>query len=266
MALELAESRVSCFLAASSSPPNLEIVESRYALRFAQTHEDVIAAQRLRYEVFNLELQEGLTASHAIGLDRDQFDSRCFHLVVEDVRCGGIVGTYRVLPFEHAGSVAGYYSNQEFILDRWPSEILENAVEVGRACIAREHRNSRVLFLLWKGIARFLTETATRYAFGCCSMPGTDANLGWRAYEQFQRMGYVESSLVLDVRSDASFSRSAVSPEPVVFPPLLNLYLNLGARVCSAPAFDHAFGTTDFLILLDTASIPLDQKRKYFPR
>ena len=34
-------------------------------------------------------------------------------------------------------------------------------------------------------------------------------------------------------------------------PPLFEGYLSLGAKVCGAPALDHAFGTTDFLVVLD---------------
>ena len=56
----------------------------RFRARFARTPEDVEAAQRLRYEVFNRELGEGLAESEAEELDRDRFDAQCEHLLVED--------------------------------------------------------------------------------------------------------------------------------------------------------------------------------------
>jgi len=50
----------------------------------------------LRFKVFNLELGEGLAASHATGLDVDPFDEFCDHLIVEEVATGKVVGTYRL--------------------------------------------------------------------------------------------------------------------------------------------------------------------------
>ena len=50
-----------------------------YTLRMAQSPADLHAVQRLRFEVFNIELQEGLIASYASGLDADPFDAVCDH-------------------------------------------------------------------------------------------------------------------------------------------------------------------------------------------
>ena len=48
----------------------------------AHSADEVRAAQRLRFEVFNLELNEGLAESHFTGLDIDPFDAVCQHLVL----------------------------------------------------------------------------------------------------------------------------------------------------------------------------------------
>src|SRR5438128_10227175 len=57
---------------------------STYVARLAQNADEVRHAQRLRFEVFNLELGEGLAESHATGLDVDPFDEFCDHLIVEE--------------------------------------------------------------------------------------------------------------------------------------------------------------------------------------
>src|SRR5438046_3568575 len=67
-----------------------------FVTRLAQTQSDVSRAQRLRFEVFNLELNEGLAESHFIGLDADPFDAVCDHLIVEHVPSRQVVGTYRL--------------------------------------------------------------------------------------------------------------------------------------------------------------------------
>ena len=58
----------------SSVSANERSTRPVYSIRFAKTKEEILAALRLRFEVFNLELNEGLASSHATGLDEDEFD------------------------------------------------------------------------------------------------------------------------------------------------------------------------------------------------
>ena len=67
-----------------------------FRVGMAQTLEDVIECQRLRYLVFNCELGEGLDISARTGLDRDRFDPICDHLMVRDAATGKLAGTYRM--------------------------------------------------------------------------------------------------------------------------------------------------------------------------
>ena len=46
----------------------------RFSVGLAQTLEEVVDCQRVRYLVFNCDLGEGLDSSARSGLDRDQFD------------------------------------------------------------------------------------------------------------------------------------------------------------------------------------------------
>src|SRR5690348_15355515 len=87
---------------------------ARYRMRLAQSAEDVRRAQRLRFEVFNLELGEGLAESHALERDADAFDEVCDHLIIEEVVTGDVVGTYRLQTGAVAKANLGYYSAREF--------------------------------------------------------------------------------------------------------------------------------------------------------
>ena len=69
---------------------------AQYVTRLARSPEEVRSAQTLRFEVFNLELNEGLAHSYATGLDADPYDAVCDHLIVEHVPSNSIVGTYRL--------------------------------------------------------------------------------------------------------------------------------------------------------------------------
>ena len=66
---------------------------AHYAARLARGKSEVRAAQVLRFEVFNLELSEGLRESYTTGLDEDAFDPVCDHLVVEHLPSRQIVGS-----------------------------------------------------------------------------------------------------------------------------------------------------------------------------
>ena len=136
-----------------ASIPERELVEGSYAVRYARTVGELDELTRLRFRVFNLELREGLEESYLSGRDLDPFDAQCHHLVVEHRPSGRIIGTYRIQTTEMAEAARGFYTDTEFDLSRLPREILNEAVEVGRACIAKEHRLKPVLFLLWKGLA-----------------------------------------------------------------------------------------------------------------
>ncbi|MES2573281.1 MAG: GNAT family N-acetyltransferase, partial [Verrucomicrobiota bacterium] len=129
-------------------------------MRLASTPRDVEAAQQLRFRVFNLERSAGLEKSYLTGRDEDHFDPVCVHLLVE--HGGEVVGTYRMQTGKNAALHRGYYSAREF--DFEPFETLRGELlEVGRACVARPHRNLVVLGMLWRGIAAYAREHGCRY-------------------------------------------------------------------------------------------------------
>ena len=74
-----------------------------------------------------------------------------------------IIGTYRLQTQQMAEKGIGFYSNSEFQLEMLGKKILKGAVELGRASISKDFRNTRVLFLLWRGIANYLAQTGKRY-------------------------------------------------------------------------------------------------------
>lgn len=237
----------------------------RYTARLAEGVGDLDAVLRLRFEVFNLELGEGLAASYATGRDHDRFDETCHHLLVEDESTGEAVGTYRIQTAEMASRGGGFYSDTEFDLSGLPGEILRSSVEVGRACIDRQHRNTAVLFLLWRGLAAYMVATEKRYLFGCSSLTGQDPAAGCRAFRKLEAAGSVHPDLRVFPRP--GFECSAGGPAfegDIRIPVLFRTYLRHGAKVCGPPALDREFGTIDFLTLLDIRDLPGEARRLYF--
>ncbi len=234
-----------------------------YRLRQADTASDLRAVQRLRFLVFNLELQEGLQRSFASGLDVDEFDAVCDHLLVEDHRSGEVVGTYRMQTGRQAARHHGYYCEREF--DFAPFEPLRDGVlELGRACIHAEHRSFAVLSLLWRGITSYAQERAARYLLGCSSLTSQSAAVGAAAYAQLQAQ---LAPPVYRTQPNPGFGCSVgqgTPCPPVHLPKLLSSYLALGAWICGPPAIDREFGTIDFLTLLDLLSPEMVQRRRRF--
>jgi putative hemolysin len=258
---------------AVAAQPHIHAEAGRYRLRLAESAEDREAAFRLRFRVFNIELGEGLESSYHNGLDTDRFDECCEHLLVEDKLelndSRRIIGTYRMQSGETAARHFGYYSGQEFYLA--PYEPLRAGIlELGRACIGREHRTPEVLMLLWRGIAQYATCMGLRYLIGCSSINSQEPAEGWQMYNQLAHSRVppefettptdayacpIEpegASQMPPLQSDRS---SPAPPAPaaaeVKAPKLLRTYLALGARIAAPPAWDRAFGTIDFLTVLD---------------
>jgi len=234
---------------------------THYATRLARQADEIRAAQVLRYEVFNLELNEGLASSHATGLDVDPFDAVCDHLLVEHVPTGNIVGTYRLQMGSAAKKNLGYYCAQEFHFDVF-EPLREQMVELGRACVHRQHRNLVVLGLLWKGIADYAKARGARYLMGCSSLTSQDPADGASAYADLCRKHLATPEWRTTPLPAYECSLREVAAEPVPIPKLLRAYLTLGAKICGPPALDAQFKTIDFLTLLDLDTLhPLARMR-----
>lgn len=234
-----------------------------YTLRMAIGSADVRAAQALRFAVFNIEMQEGLSQSYASGLDEDAFDEHCQHLLVESA-AGQLVGTYRMQLGRDAERHLGYYSAQEFDLQMF-EPLRSEVMELGRACIHVDHRNFTVLSLLWKGIMARARERGARYLFGCSSLTSQNPTDAWSAYSQMQGCLADDKFRIQPWPEFACPHFMADQPaQPVNLPKLLAAYLALGAKICGPPAIDRAFKTIDFLTLMDLDSPAMAARRRRF--
>jgi len=263
-------------LPAVAGRPQVHAEVGQYRLRLSQTIEDRDAACRLRFKVFNIELGEGLESSYQTGMDSDQFDLFCEHLLVEEKMSRRIVGTYRMQSGMSAAANLGYYSEQEFNLA--PYEALRAGIlELGRASIDREHRTPEVLTLLWRGIAQYATDMGLRYLIGCSSLNSKDPAEGWEMYRQLEQYRVSPEFETMPTARYACPTEqegcSAQPPSPqemrthkdssVKIPRLLKTYLAIGARIAAPPAWDREFGTIDFLTLLDLKLISPGARHRF---
>jgi putative hemolysin len=223
--------------------------QSRFRIGFARDDADVLEAQRLRWRVYRESLHADLPAG---GVDADEFDRFCDHLLVRDSDTDAVVGTYRILSPEGARRAGGYYSAGEFDLGRIVTHGARIA-EVGRACVHPAYRTGSVIALLLAGLTAHLVEQACEYVIGCASV---SVAAGAASAASICRR------LMRDHRSPVewyAFPRARFPFESIdadgdaPLPPLIKAYLRLGATVCSEPAWDEQFKTADLLLILSMA-------------
>ncbi len=254
---------------AASRIPAGELVEGQYAVRFAASPAELDELLRLRFRVFNLELDEGLDVSYLSGRDVDPFDAQCHHLVVVHRPTERIIGTYRIQTTDMAEAARGFYTASEFDLTRLPREILDEAVEVGRACIERDHRLKAVLFLLWKGLARYMAHNRRRWLIGPCSLTSQDPWDGKRALDLLDRRDKLRRDLVVTAQPGYECVWEGEDPDPakateLELPPLFEIYLRYAGRVVGPPVIDRDFKTIDFFILFDVEALSDRARRLFF--
>lgn len=245
-------------------------------VRLAQTAAEVRQAQKLRYRVF---YQEGPAIPNSGRLfarrDIDGYDAICDHLLVLDhaaAECHpgnrpAVVGTYRLLRQSLAEEFGGFYTAAEFDIGGLIAHHSDlQFLELGRSCVLAPYRNKRTVELLWHGIWAYVSQNQLDVMIGCASLDGTEpkqlalplsflhhyarAPETWRARALPAR--YVEMNRM---------SKETIDPKAALreLPPLIKGYLRLGAYIGDGAVVDHAFGTTDVLIVLPVSAI----KKRY---
>ena len=245
----------------------LLIPGQKYSVKIAESRDDIEQALKLRFDVFNIELGEGLSESYATQMDEDEYDVQCHHLVVVKNDTNEVIGTYRMQDNIMASAGNGFYTQSYFDIRSMPSTVLNNVVELGRACIHRDHRSGRVLYMLWRGLARYLQLSKKRFLFGCCSLTSQNPAEGAAVYQYLKMNNYLHDEFSIPVNPQhecLAFSRDYTFEDEMNIPQLFRLYLDLGTRVCSKPAIDRAFKTIDYLILLDIDSLSAQSRSLFF--
>ena len=240
----------------------------RLMATWARHEEEVREAQRLRYQVFALELGASLPSNPDLpaGLDIDRFDAHCEHLIVRTVEAdqtpSEVVGTYRVLTPAGAIQAGCLYSDGEFelaALDPYRHEL----AELGRSCIASSWRTGGVIMLLWTELVQFMMRNQLHKMVGCASVGMRDGgHVAASLWEQLRHTHLSEPELRVAPRLALPISglRDDLQVEP---PPLIKGYLKCGAKVLGAPAWDPDFGTADLPMMLDLKDLPASYRRRF---
>lgn len=242
-----------------------------FEIKTAETNEELRRAFTLRHEVFFQEMQ-GVTGK---GLDIDQYDIYCDHLIIKDLRTSEVIGTYRLNCTQFQNQY--FYSENEFVIDSL-LKLPGHKVELGRACIHKDHRRGLVISLLWKGIAEYMNKANADFLFGCATVKTEDPYIAALLSKYFvqENKVYMDASVVpqasthlplidlwLNYFKENELSEQDKQKVEEVLPPLCRAYLKLGATVSSLPAWDKDFACIDFLTILKRDDLNKSQWKKY---
>ena len=237
----------------------------RISVTWAKHHDEVRAAQKLRFNVFAGEMGARLNTP-VVGYDVDLFDDYCEHLLVRDDATGEVIGTYRVLTPPQAKRAGSTYSDTEFDLVRLRT-LRDRMVELGRSCVHPDYRQGAVILALWGALAEFMLRNKLVIMIGCASIPmmhngvasaQTAASI-WHQLRQ-THLAPVEYHVRPRLALPVDEFELCADVEP---PALIKGYLRLGAKVLGAPAWDPDFNTADLPMMMRIDDLP-PRYRKHF--
>jgi putative hemolysin len=221
----------------------------RLSVSLASNQDEVREAQSLRYKLF-VQTMGLASLTNPEGLDADEFDPYCDHLLVRDNQSLEVVGTYRLLSPSNARKLGRVYSENEFDLSRL-ANLRGRMVEAGRACIHPDYRGGSVLMLLWSGLAEYMQRERAEFLIGCASISLADGG---------KNAASVYRTLVEQHMSPPEYRVTPHLPFPLEqldvsnfeanIPPLIKGYMRSGTWLCGAPAWDPDFDSADLLLLL----------------
>ncbi|QQA44356.1 GNAT family N-acetyltransferase [Pelagovum pacificum] len=230
------------------------LTRGRYRARFAETAEDLRAAQTLRHLCFR----------GGEGLDADRFDALCHHVLVEDTLSGRLSCCFRLMPLAGGAEIGDSYSAQFYGLDALRS-FEGPMVEMGRFCIHPEARDADVLRVAWGAMTRFVDDNGVELLFGCSSFRGTEASSYLEVFDMLAARHLAPKRWLPRVKAKDVFrfaERLRRNPKPDRkaaldrMPPLLKTYLLMGGWVSDHAVVDRDMNTLHVFTGLEIASVP----------
>lgn len=236
----------------------VKLLGGRYRTRLAETDADVRACQSLRFETFR----------GGSGLDADEFDAHCSHLMVEEARSGLLVCCFRMMPLSNGTEIGRSYSAKYYelsALTNFPGKM----VEMGRFCVRPDHRDPGIIRAAWSAMTRFVDDEKVELLFGCSSFHGVDAEAYMDAFAYLKERHLGPKRWLPRVKAPKVFRFARklrlFRPDPkkalIKMPPLLRTYLVMGGWVSDHAVIDNDLNTLHVFTGLEISRVPPSRAR-----
>lgn len=231
--------------------------KGRYRARLAQSPEDIRTAQALRTLAFGTEQP-----------DCDEFDARCSHILIEDMRSADrLVCCFRMLTMDSGGEIGRSYSAQFY--DLTSLEGFEGRmVEMGRFCINPDHSDPDILRIAWGAMTAYVDRNNVEMLFGCSSFAGTETEQYLDAFAMLKHRHLGPKRWLPRVKAPDVFRFAArlrrrpdVKKAMLRMPPLLRTYLMMGGWVSDHAVVDRHMNTLHVFTGVEIGAIPPARKR-----
>ena len=217
----------------------------RYRARIAAGCDDVRACQALRHLCF----------FGAPGLDRDDFDTRCDHLMIEDGN-GRLIAAARMLLVADAGDLPQSYAAQYYDLAGMAGQA-GPLLELGRFCISPDVKDADVVRAAWGALTQIVDDKGVQVLFGCTSFAGTDPAVYGLALTKLAAQSIGPDQLRPSVKAAEVVRLSeATGRGTAPLPSLLRSYLAMGGWVSDHAVIDRAMHTFHVFTCVDIAAVP----------
>ncbi len=242
----------------------LNLRQSRYTVRIASERHDIESAQRLRYTVF-------VAGKGALdtedGLDVDDFDALCHHVLIEDRKSGQLVCCFRFLDLQDGAEIGKSYSAQYYDLDALAS-YKGRMVEMGRFCVHPDWKDADILRIAWGAMTTYVDDNGVDMLFGCSSFKGTDWAVHADALAMLKHRHLGPKGLIPHIKAPDVFKFAArlrrkpnAKRAALAMPPLLKTYLMMGGWVSDHAVVDRDLGTMHVFTGVEISAIPPARKR-----
>ena len=243
------------------------IKNEKFEVRLAKTEAEIIAAQKLRYEIFFEE--DGAIPSEQVKKERrdfDEFDDFCDHLIAIDKAAGDnpenyVIGTYRLMRKNGAKGIGKWYSQTEFNVEKF-NDYDGEVLELGRACVHKDYRTKIVMQMLWNGLAAYMFDYDIKLMFGCGSFLGTDLETYKKTLSYLYHNHIAEGDLEIEARTEDKRDYPIIPKEEIndleafkQLPTMIKGYLRVGCKVSKSIFIDWNFNCFDVCIIFETKNL-----------
>ena len=236
-------------------------------VKLADSKSEIKQAQKLRYQVFFSDRNKKKILN--IGnfrKDSDKYDSYSDHVIVNYKHSkfskNKVIGTYRLLQQKVAEKKIGFYSAEEFCLDKLiQSDEYTNMLELSRSCISQKVRNRNVLKLMWKEIYNYINTNKIDGMFGTASFLEIDIQKinnqllflqqNYKMPENIKVKARKYCSAKIDYSKNIKLNLKLVKSLPT----LIKGYIKLNAYIGDGAVIDYKFKTTDVFVFLPSNKI-----------
>lgn len=239
----------------------MQFIGGRYQARLAETDDEVRACQRLRFVAFRE--ARGISSVDGLGIDQDEFDPHCRHMMVEDTRSGDLVCAFRMMPLNNGSEISRSYSAKYYDLDAleaFPGKM----VEMGRFCLAPGLKDPAIIRAAWAAMTKFVDDEKVELLFGCSSFHGVDAEEYRDAFALLKEKHLAPSRWLPRVKAPRvfQFARNLGLLRPNMklalsrMPPLLRTYLVMGGWVSDHAVIDTDLNTLHVFTGVEISRVP----------